>query len=178
MKELDEAVSYLKKDNHLGMVYGIMKKYGVRPEQEDYEDLALKGQILFIKAYLECIKKGILRDGKILAYSYQKIKWGLLDALKQKARYQKQIAAPNKDETSDFLTNLPDKNLNAEKKLILKENLQQLFLQCNLREKKYLALKLADLTDMDIVRKYHLNHTRVYRVRNKVRQKAFKIFFN
>lgn len=73
----EEAVEYMKEKNHEGMIYGIIKRFGIRRYSSSYDDYVVLGMILFVKGYVELMNRDPdAEENRINAYLYQKIKWG------------------------------------------------------------------------------------------------------
>ena len=48
----EEAVEYMKEKNHEGMIYGIIKRFGISRYSSSYDDYVVLGMILFVKGYV------------------------------------------------------------------------------------------------------------------------------
>src|SRR5699024_4487420 len=73
-----------------GVVFGVMKRLNIYFNNLDYDDYAQIGRIQLIKAYEEIPRD--IRDKnqskKFIAYSFTKIRWKIVDNMRQNARRQ------------------------------------------------------------------------------------------
>ena len=53
----EEAVEYMKEKNHEGMIYGIIKRFGISRYSSSYDDYVVLGMILFVKGYVELMNR-------------------------------------------------------------------------------------------------------------------------
>lgn len=55
----EEAVEYMKEKNHEGMIYGIIKRFGISRYSSSYDDYVVLGMILFVKGYVELMNRDL-----------------------------------------------------------------------------------------------------------------------
>lgn len=172
-----EAVEYMKEKNHEGMIYGIIKRFGISRYSSSYDDYVVLGMILFVKGYVELMNRDPdAEENRINAYLYQKIKWGILDELRRKKREEEHRTDVVDETSNDYFAKLPDNDVDAETLVTIKDQLSELFKRCNEFEREYLEYKLKGYTEMEISRHLKQTHTKVYRARNSIRRMVCEIF--
>lgn len=173
----EKAVEYMNRENHKGMIYGVIRHFGISRYSNDYDDYENLGIKLFIKAYADIMQRNPnASEDKIRSFLYQRIRWGILDEIRRQKREESHRADVDDESESDYFAAIPDEGIDAETLVILKDQLRELYLKCSEFERKYLGCKLQGYTEMEISRLLQQTHTRVYRARNTVRRKAREVF--
>ncbi len=157
------------------LVHGALKKYGIYPHSQQYEDYLQLARLTLLEAY-QIFQAGNHPNSRLNVFIYQRICWKLTDALRKEQRRQSRMARS----TDEQLQQLAEKQTISEAASIE----YQLFIETVLphltaAERHYLIdVFLYDLSVVEIARKRQVSRSTVYKWRNRLALKYLKFFQN
>ena len=84
MNNLDAGFEFLMKQNHVGIVYGVLKRLNIRVDNPQFDDLKQEGFIHLATKYSQYNDE--LDDDRVCGYLFQAVYWHLLDILRKQQR--------------------------------------------------------------------------------------------
>lgn len=159
-------------ENHQGIVYGVLKRLNIRPDNSQFEDLKQEGFIHLAKKY--SLYDGDVKDDKICAYLFQGVYWYLLDLLRKQQRNDNKMIDVSKD-NDQWTAEIEDpKSLHDELDNI--EIMNQLWLHCTGNQRRFLCCTYNDaMTVTQIARKYGVSRKTVYQWKKGVQKEFYKL---
>lgn len=85
---MKRGFEYALKNN--GLIYGVLAQLNYKVGHPDFEDMFEEARILLAEIYTEYYRKENAKE-ECGSYMFQKLKWRLLDKLRQKKRKQVEV---------------------------------------------------------------------------------------
>lgn len=170
--DLTPGFEYLMKENHQGLVHGVLKRLNILPNNPQYDDLVQEGFIRFAQKYIEYDEEKT--NNSLISYLYQGVYWYLLDLLRKQQRQNNhtEMMSAEQDGWEDEL--LDDSEGVGE--INDRELLNQLWLNCTHDQRKFLCSSFNEgMNVTDISRKYRVSRKTVYKWKQGVQKEYLKI---
>lgn len=170
--DLTPGFEYLMKENHQGLVHGVLKRLNILPNNPQYDDLVQEGFIRFAQKYIEYDEEKT--NNSLISYLYQGVYWYLLDLLRKQQRQNNhtEMMSAEQDGWEDEL--LDDSEGVGE--VNDRELLNQLWLNCTHDQRKFLCSSFNEgMNVTDISRKYRVSRKTVYKWKQGVQKEYLKI---
>lgn len=169
MNDLDNGFAFLMKKNHIGIVYGVLKRLNIRIDNPQFEDLKQEGFIHLAVKYSQYNEE--IDDDRVCGYLFQAVYWHLLDILRKQQRTNTHVVSMkgNDDECVDdsFSPHEEIDGINL---------LNQLWLSCTGNQRKFLCCAYNEsMTITQIARKYHVSRKTVYQWKKGVQKEFYKL---
>lgn len=172
MNNLDDGFAFLMRQNHIGIVYGVLKRLNIRMDNPQFEDLKQEGFIQLATAYSK--HSGDFGDDRICGFLYQSVYWHLLDILRKQQRINNHLINVD-DDKNEWIDNdcgmfSPHDEVDGV------DLLNQLWLRCTGNQRKFLCCAYNEsLTITQIARKYHVSRKTVYQWKKGVQEEFVKL---
>ncbi|CAI2624262.1 hypothetical protein AKUH4B412M_02290 [Apilactobacillus kunkeei] len=166
MNNLDVGFEFLMKQNHVGIVYGVLKRLNIRVDNPQFDDLKQEGFIHLATKYSQYNDE--LDDDRICGYLFQAVYWHLLDILRKQQRTNDHVISVDTEVDGDgFYPHDEIDGINL---------LNQLWLHCTINQRKFLCCAYNEsMTVTDIARKYHVSRKTVYQWKKGVQEEFYKL---
>lgn len=156
---------------HDGMVYGALKKAGIKKEQADYEDFAQVGRIYLFQFLEEKNAEGITDIEQLKCPAFIRLVWRLKKYRVREYRRneREQLACTRFKE--EIRTEV-DEEMLLEDKLQLKDYWEKLIQKLTKSEQElFYELAILELSIAQIAKKHCVSSFYIYKKRQKLREK-------
>jgi RNA polymerase sigma factor (sigma-70 family) len=179
--QIQTAFKYLYTDDHIKLVYGVLKKLNVQPSQDYYADLVNEGQLAFVRAY--CQYEDMLDHdqygfhGRIFLF----VKHRIIDYLRRQTRQSSyaEFSLDNESMTEETRTAKLGSSLinqDCSDQLIQMETFHQLYDLSPVVERRYLLEHLILHRSLrEIAAKYHVSPAAVSKWKKRSIERARKL---
>lgn len=169
MNNLDDGFDFLMKQNHVGIVYGVLKRLNIRRDNPQFDDLKQEGFIHLATKYSRYNEE--LDDNRVCGYLFQAVYWHLLDILRKQQRANDHVMNVELDVNNTNDGFLPHDEIDGI------DLLNQLWLQCTTNQRKFLCCAYNEsMTVTQISRKYHVSRKTVYQWKKGVQEEFYKLW--
>lgn len=139
---MKRGFEYALKNN--GLIYGVLAQLNYKVVHPDFEDMFEEARILLAEIYTEYYRKENAKE-ECGSYMFQKLKWRLLDKLRQKKRKQVEVCfsqLANEDDELPQIEEIIETGDNIE----ISDALYQLYKRCTDNEKMLLSYYSVGIT--------------------------------
>ncbi|KRN13052.1 RNA polymerase sigma factor, sigma-70 family protein [Fructilactobacillus fructivorans] len=104
MKNKQTTFQFLMEGDHEIIVFGVLKRLGIRPFCDQYQDLVSEGRLSFVEAYDRY--PGDCNDEESrLNFIYQGVYWHILDILRRERRQNSHLDVETSEDVDVIATN-------------------------------------------------------------------------
>lgn len=171
MATSEVAFEFLETGDHHKIIYGALKKLGVRPNHDRYQDLAQDGWVYFTEIYEKYPSDPVANRKPFLAYAHQALYRRFLNDLQKTKRHSSHVIEEEVDmttvaEAGDMVSDQIDAAL-----------FEEWLSRCQGVERRYLidAVQLQ-MTPTEIAEKWHVSRQTVYRWRDRVKKRLMGVW--
>lgn len=159
-----------------GVVFGVMKRLNIYFNNPDYDEYAQIGRIQLVKAYEEF--PGDIRDKKqsekFVAYSFTKIRWKIVDSMRQNARRQEK----EQKWEEHYNTTLTHPTKRLSEIILEKEWLEEVLAHLEPPEQRLVIdVCVHRMSITDIAKKEKVSRKTIYTRRKKIQENLAKIYY-
>ncbi|WP_203651007.1 sigma-70 family RNA polymerase sigma factor [Secundilactobacillus yichangensis] len=164
------AFEFLAEDDHQLIIYGALKKLGVRQNDSQFEDLVQEGWLLFVAIYQKYPQEPAESPKQFLAYAHRALYRSFLNQLQAKQREAKHLETGEVDlsgvpQTLDVLADTIDTEL-----------LKGWLGKCNEAERRFLIDRIYyQLTPSEISKKWGVSRQTIYKWQRRIRNKLMDV---
>ena len=159
-----------------GVVFGVLKRLSIHPTNPDYEEYVQTGRLRLVEAYEEFQENPWKEEhiNAFVSYAFTKIRWGILDHLRQNVRIQQR----EQEWDDSFNHTLSFKKDEFVDQVLEKEWFTQVLSLLNPSEKRLVVyLCNHQLTITAIARKEGVSRKTIYKRRNQIKQKLIHTIY-
>ncbi len=170
--EQKEAFDFLLKDNHVGVIFGVLKKLHVFASSPYYEDMIQDGVFYFIDAYQNAPQE---KPEDRMAFIYQSMIWKMTDFLRKERVLQGYLPeTANEESNEEILLSLHEKDVWQDSHHQI--HYEQLMKICSDNERKYLRASFElGMNITQIAKYYKVSRPTIYLWREGLRRKFKEI---
>ena len=139
---MKRGFEYALKNN--GLIYGVLAQLNYKVGHPDFEDMFEEARILLAEIYTEYYRKDNAKE-ECGSYMFQKLKWRLLDKLRQKKRKQVEVCFSQLANENDELPQI-EEIIETGDNIEISDALYQLYKRCTDNEKMLLSYFSVGIT--------------------------------
>lgn len=157
----EAAFNFITHPANERVLFGVMKRLNVRPNDSYYDDVISEGRIIYAAVYVEYVDTGHEFDAdKLRRYAYQRLYWRLLDYLRNHTR----TADHQTPLTAAMITYLPDPKTGS--RVETSDLFTRIALVCDEADRQLLSLLMqSDLNMSQIARQLGVSRPTLYKRR-------------
>ena len=160
-------------EQYEGVVFGVMKRLTIHPNQPNYDDYTQIGRLKLVHAYETFPKDPRLEENRrpFVSFAFTKIRWAIIDEIRKQCLKQEREQVW--DESFDHT--LTDTSVDMYLAIHEKEWLERIFSVLKEDEKRLVVdLCLHQMTMTAIAKKESVSRKTLYQRRNRIKEKLLK----